>query len=77
MNQITESLVTILVGLTGVAILAVLVSKRSNTSGVIGAIFGGYAKAVGAAVSPITGSNQTGAGVFSGSGTYIDSFPSF
>lgn len=77
MNQITESLVTILVGLTGVAILAVLVSKRSNTSGVIGAIFGGYAKAVGAAVSPITGGNATGTGVFSGSGAYIDGFNAY
>jgi PRD1 phage membrane DNA delivery len=76
MDKITESLVTILVGLTGVAILAVIVSKRSNTSGVIGAIFGGYAKAVGAAVSPITGGNATGTGVFSSSGSYLDGFPS-
>lgn len=75
MDKLTEAGVTILVGLTGLAILAVIVSRRSNTSGVIGAIFGGYAKAVGAAVSPITGGNATGTGVFSSSGTYLDGFP--
>lgn len=77
MDKITESLVTILVGLTGVAILAVIVSRRSNTSGVIGAIFGGYAKAVGAAVSPITGNNSAGSGVFSSSGMYLNEFPNY
>lgn len=60
MNQLTESIVTIFVGLTGVAILAVLVSKNSNTTGVIGSLFGGYAQAVGAAVSPVTGGGGMG-----------------
>jgi hypothetical protein len=55
MNQLTEAIVTILVGITGVAILAVLVSRKSDTKSVIGALFGGYAKALGAAVSPIQG----------------------
>lgn len=57
MNQLTEALVTILVGITGVAILAVLVSRKSDTKGVIGALFGGYSSALGAAVSPISGAN--------------------
>ena len=77
MDKLTETAATILVGLTGLAILAVLVSRRSNTSGVIGAIFGGYAKAVGAAVSPITGGNSVGTGVFAGSGSYINDFPQY
>lgn len=77
MDKLTETLATIFVGLTGLAILAVIVSNRSNSSGVISAIFGGYAKAVGAAVSPITGGNATGTGVFSSSGQYVDGFPQF
>ena len=59
MNQLTESVVTIFVGLTSIAILAVLVSKRSNTSGVISALFGGYSKAVTAAVSPVVGGGMS------------------
>lgn len=55
MNQLTEALVTILVGITGVAILAVLVSRNSDTKGVISSLFGGYATALSAAVSPIQG----------------------
>lgn len=77
MNQVTSSIVAIFAGLTGLAILAVLVSKNSNTSGVIRATFGGYAQAIGAAVSPVTvGSGMAGShfqlggtGVAGGSGS--------
>lgn len=76
MNPLTESLVTIFVGLTSVAILAVIVSRRSNTSGVITALFGGYATALEAAVSPITGDNAVGlSSITSGSGMYLNNFP--
>lgn len=40
--------------LTGIAGLAVVVSKRSNTAKVLDSLFGGYSKAVAAAVSPVT-----------------------
>lgn len=55
MNQLTESLVTIFTGITVIAIIAVIVSKNSNSSGVISSLFGGYSQAVTAAVSPVTG----------------------
>jgi hypothetical protein len=45
--------VTILVAIVGVAALAVLVSRSSQTSGVIGAGAGGFATALCAALSPL------------------------
>jgi hypothetical protein len=45
--------VTILIAIVGVAMLAVLVSKSSNTSGVITAGTGGFANALCTALSPI------------------------
>jgi hypothetical protein len=57
MNQITGSVVTILLAIVGVAILAVLVSKQSNTTGVIQAGATGFSTALGTAISPISGSS--------------------
>ena len=73
MDKLTESIVTIIVGITGLAILAVIVSNRSNTAGVLGAFFGGYSQAISAAVSPVTGGGGYGSntlGRFS-TGQYI------
>lgn len=50
-----EQVVTVAVAIVGVAILAVLVSKQSNTSGVISAAGNAFSSALGVAVSPITG----------------------
>lgn len=72
MNNITESIVTVLVGITGVALLAVIVSQKSDTSKVIGALFGGYAQALSAAVSPITGNVVGTASLTSGGGAYLN-----
>lgn len=55
MNSLVEAVVTILAGITGVALLAVLVSKNSNTAGVIQAGASGYGNALSTALSPITG----------------------
>jgi hypothetical protein len=55
MNQLTESVVTILTAIVGVAILAVLVSSKSNTSGVLGAAGSAFANALSAATGPVTG----------------------
>jgi hypothetical protein len=46
----------IFTAIIGLAMLAVLLSRNSNTPAVIGAAFGGLATSIGAAVSPITGS---------------------
>lgn len=50
-----EKLVTIAVAITGVATLALLVSKRANTAGVISAGAKGFSEALGVALSPVTG----------------------
>jgi hypothetical protein len=50
-----EKLVTIAVAITGVATLALLVSKRANTAGVIGAAGKAFSQSLGVALSPVTG----------------------
>jgi PRD1 phage membrane DNA delivery len=52
----------IITAIIGLAIIAVLVSKQSNTTGVIQAGASGLGTILGAAVSPVTGSNVGGAG---------------
>lgn len=55
MNSITETVVTIATAIVGVAILSVLVSRRSNTVGVISAAGSAFSNALGVAVGPVTG----------------------
>jgi hypothetical protein len=69
MDRLTEGIVTILTAIVGVAILAVLVSSRSNTAGVLGAAGSAFSNALSAATGPVTGAtarpvNSTG-GMFS------------
>lgn len=54
-DQLFNSIVTIATAIVGVAIIAVLVSRNSNTAGVIGAAGNAFAKSLGAAVAPVTG----------------------
>ncbi len=44
----------VFIAIIGLAALAVIVSKRSNTARVLDALLGGFSKAVGVAVSPVT-----------------------
>lgn len=67
MNQLTESLVTIGVAIVGVAILAVLVSQRSQTPAVLGALGSAFANSLSAATAPVTGA-ATAPNVGGGSG---------
>lgn len=55
MRDWLEPVVTVAVAITGVAILAVLVSKKSNTAQVIQSAASGFANSLGVAVSPVTG----------------------
>lgn len=57
MRDWLEPIVTVAVAITGVAILAVLVSKKSNTANVIQAAASGFANSLGVAVSPVTGNS--------------------
>lgn len=57
MNQLTETVVTIATAIVGVALLALLVSKKSNTAGVIQAAASGFNNALAVATSPVSGTS--------------------
>lgn len=57
MGHFGEQLVTVLTAIVGLAIIAVLVSKNAQTSSVLNAGFGGFANALRAATSPVTGTS--------------------
>jgi hypothetical protein len=67
-DSLVTSIVTILTAIIGLAILAVLVSPRAQTSNVIGAGARGVSSILGAALSPVT---STGAFGFTGAGPGI------
>jgi hypothetical protein len=55
MGQVWGGVITVLMAIIGVAILAVIVSKNSNTTGVLSAGSSAFSGALGTALSPITG----------------------
>lgn len=55
MGSIGEQVVTVATAIVGVALLAVLVSKRSNTANVVSAAGAAFSKALTVAVSPVVG----------------------
>lgn len=55
MNQITEAIVTIALAVVGLAMLSVILSRRSNTTGVIQAGASGFGNVLGAATASVTG----------------------
>lgn len=57
MNQLTESIVTILVAVIGLATVAVLVGRNSKTSAVIDSAGGAFNSILGTAVSPVMGNS--------------------
>lgn len=59
MDQLYTSLVTIATAIVGVAMLAVLVSRNSNTAGVINAGGNAFSGALGVAISPVTNTGFT------------------
>ena len=61
-EQLITSVVTVLTAIIGVAIIAVLVSKNANTSGVISAGGSAFSSALGTALSPVTGYGSFGGG---------------
>lgn len=56
-REMFEPIVTIVAGIIGVALVAVLVSQKANTSGVFAAAGGAFSNAISAAVSPVTGNS--------------------
>lgn len=65
-EQLITSVVSVALAIVGVAIIAVLVSKNANTTGVIQASSSGFSQALGTALSPVTGGG--GFGSFTGGG---------
>lgn len=59
-EQLITSIVTVLTAIIGVAILAVLVSRQSNTVGVVNAAASGFATDLRAALSPVAGGGGIG-----------------
>ena len=56
-GEIGRDIVTVLLAIVGVAVLAVLVSKRSNTTGVIDAGSSAFNTGLATAEGPVTGYN--------------------
>lgn len=67
MNDAVQGLISVAIAITGIAVIAVLVSKQAQTPAVIQAATQGFSEAIGAAVSPVTGG---GIG-FSGGSSFI------
>lgn len=55
MDQFITPLVTVLMGIIGVAIIATLVSKNAKTTEVIGAGGNAFSMSLATALSPVTG----------------------
>lgn len=54
MNQLVNSITTILAAIVGVAILSVILSRQSQTAGVISAGASGFGSILKAAESPVS-----------------------
>jgi Protein of unknown function (DUF2881). len=59
-DQLWSGIVTIATAIIGVAILAVIVSRNSNTAGVLKAAGGAFSQSLATAVSPVTGGGFVG-----------------
>lgn len=62
MNTLSESVVTVMVAIIGLASLAVLVSRNARTSEVISATGKSFNSALATAISPVTGAGGFGMG---------------
>lgn len=60
MNQLWNGLFTVASLIVGLALVATLVSRNANTSGVLNAAAGGLATDIRAATAPVTGASDFG-----------------
>lgn len=58
-DHLVTSIVTVLTGIIGVAIIAVLVSQKAQTGSVISSAGNAFANDLSAAVAPVTGATAT------------------
>ncbi len=66
-DELIRTLAGIIAGITGVAILALILSPKSNTVAVLGASSSAYSNALATALGPVTGYTPSGNGGFSSS----------
>lgn len=64
MNDMMKDITAVLMAVVGVAILAVIVSNRNNTVGVLGAASRGFGSILGVAMGAAAGTPSTVAGGF-------------
>lgn len=57
MDKLTETIAMFITAVVGVAILAVLVSQKSNTAGVLAAFGSAFSNSLSAATGPVTGNS--------------------
>lgn len=57
MSSILESVTTIALAVVGLAIVAVIVSKKANTSNVIQSAASGFSNSIGVASAPVSGAS--------------------
>ena len=62
LDRTMDQIATIGVAVLGVAIVAVLVSQRAQTSSVIQAMGGAFSQVIGAAVAPVSGTQSQSGG---------------
>lgn len=54
-NPILEAVVTVLIAIVGVAVLALIISPKANTVGVIQSTASGFSNSLATAMTPVTG----------------------
>jgi hypothetical protein len=59
MNALTEAVVTVALAIVGLAMLSVIVSRKSNTTGVIQSAASGFGNSLGVAMSAVTGEDYS------------------
>lgn len=59
MKDLAEPIIVIFSALVTVALLSVILSTKSNTTGVLQALFSGFGNALGVATAPVTGATVT------------------
>lgn len=57
MGKMGEQIVVVALAIVGVAVIAVILSRNSNTTGVITAAGSGFSQALSAALSPVAGNS--------------------
>ena len=77
MNNLTESLVTIAMGIIGVAILSTLVSQRAQTSQVLSAAGNAFGQDLAVAMGGVTGYTYGGGNAVSTGMNSLSQMPAF